>query len=71
MIVNPVFSKSGKGLNFILEIKQINRPKTFQTASQETQTSNLFERREISGRAPKARRITCVYILMNNNFRWS
>ena len=45
MIVNPVFSKSGKGLILILR-HQTEKPKTSQSAAQETQTSNLIKRRE-------------------------
>ena len=45
MIVNPVFSKSGKGLNPLAGKCQDARQ--------------------------KARQITRVYNLMNDNFRWS
>ena len=45
MIVNPVFIKSGKVLNS--SEKQKNRSQMSQIASQETQTSDLFKRREI------------------------
>ena len=43
-----------------------------QSASQETQTSNLFKRREkLLDVRQKARQITCVYTLINDNFRWT
>ena len=48
IIVNPVFCKSGKGMNFILK-HQTEKPNTklmSQIAAQETQISTLFERQE-------------------------
>ena len=42
MVIDLLFNKSGKGLNFILKIKQKKWSEMLQTASQETKTSNLF-----------------------------
>ena len=60
MIVNSVFSKSGKGLNSIFKkIKQKNRTKMSQSTSQETKLQTGLKAGEISGRASKkAQQIT-------------
>ena len=52
MIVNPVFSKTGK--------RKTNKKitKTSQSAAQETQTSNVFKDWEFSGRATNTREMT-------------
>mgnify|MGYP001794063822 CR=1 FL=1 len=46
MIMNPVFSKSGKVLNSILKNQIENQSKMSPSAAQEIQTSNLFKKRE-------------------------
>ena len=69
MTVNPEFSKSCKLLNSILKIKQKNRSKMSQSASQETQTSNCLMKRleHFWGRL----RQKALQTLINDNFRWS
>ena len=58
------FSKSDKELNSILKINQ-------KTRTQETQTSNLFERTFVATMCQKAPQITRKYSLINDNVRWS
>ena len=78
MIVNPVFNKSGKGMNSILN----NQPEKTNTGIvkccvciQEPKLQTCLEGRKIYGRVhvgtvcQNARQISWLYTLINDNFR--
>ena len=66
MIVNPVFTKSGKGLNFILK-----RNKNVSNCCTRNPNFKLALKAEELQDVWKSPPNTWVYTLINDNFRWS